>query len=86
MAQSLQILDYDPDKWGSTPGRENDGIFSLHNHIQTVSGAHPASYPMETGDSSGHDGDYSPPSSEEVKNVWSYTSTPPICLHSMVLN
>jgi hypothetical protein len=27
-----------------------------------------------------HDVDYSPPSSTKVKNKWSYTSTPPICL------
>jgi len=26
---------------------------------------------------------HSPPSSTEVKNEWSYTSTPPICLHGM---
>jgi hypothetical protein len=25
----------------------------------------------------GHEGDNQPPSSTEVKNVWSYTSTPP---------
>jgi hypothetical protein len=30
--------------------------------------------------------DYSPPSSAEVKNVWSYTSTPPIRLHGVVLH
>jgi len=29
--------------------------------------------------------EHSPPSNAEVKNVWSYTSTPPICLHVMVL-
>jgi hypothetical protein len=29
--------------------------------------------------------DNSPPSSDKVKNTWSYTSTPPICLHGMVL-
>jgi len=29
---------------------------------------------------------YSPPSSAEIKNVWIYTSTPPIRLHGMVLN
>jgi hypothetical protein len=28
----------------------------------------------------------SSPSSAEVKNAWSYTSTPPIHLHSMVLS
>jgi len=26
------------------------------------------------------------PHSAEVKNAWSYTSTPSICLHGMVLN
>jgi hypothetical protein len=42
---------------------------------------HPASYPMGTSDSfpgvklPGHEADHSPPSSAEVKNAWSYTST-----------
>jgi hypothetical protein len=30
--------------------------------------------------------DHSPPSSAKVKNAWSYTSTPPICLHGVVLS
>jgi hypothetical protein len=30
--------------------------------------------------------DHSPPSSAEVKNVRSYTSTPPISLHGVVLS
>jgi hypothetical protein len=30
--------------------------------------------------------DHSPPSSAEVKNAWSYTSTPPIRLHGTVLS
>jgi hypothetical protein len=34
--------------WGSIPGRANDGIFSLCHHVQTSSGAHPASYPVGT--------------------------------------
>jgi len=29
--------------------------------------------------------DHSPPSSAEVKNVWIYTSLPPIRLHGVVL-
>jgi hypothetical protein len=29
----------------------------------------------------GREVNHSPPSSAEVKNEWSYTSTPPICLH-----
>jgi hypothetical protein len=34
----------------------------------------------------GREADHSPPSSVEVKNEWSYTSTPPVCLHGMVLS
>jgi hypothetical protein len=34
----------------------------------------------------GREADHSPPSSAEVKNAWSYTSTPPICLYGVVLS
>jgi hypothetical protein len=34
----------------------------------------------------GHEADHSPPSSAEVKNAWSYISTPPIHLHGVVLS
>jgi hypothetical protein len=34
----------------------------------------------------GREADHLPPSSAEVKNAWSYTSTPPIRLHGMVLS
>jgi hypothetical protein len=34
----------------------------------------------------GRKADHSPPSSARVKNAWSYTSTPPIRLHGVVLN
>jgi hypothetical protein len=30
-----------------------------------------------------HEAGLSPSSSAEVKNVWKYTSTPSVCLHSM---
>jgi hypothetical protein len=49
----------------------------------TCSGAHPASYPMGTWDSPpgvkrlGRDANHSPPTSDEVKKTWIYTSTPP---------
>jgi hypothetical protein len=33
-----------------------------------------------------HEADRSPPSNAEVKNAWSYTSTPPIHLHGAVLS
>jgi hypothetical protein len=57
--------------------------FSLHHRVQTGSGAHPASYPMGTGVFSP---DHSPPYSAEIKNAWSYTSTPPISFHEVVLS
>jgi len=34
----------------------------------------------------GHEADYSPPCSAEVKNSWSYTFTPPVHLHGVVLS
>jgi hypothetical protein len=34
----------------------------------------------------GLEADHSPPSSAEVKNAWSYTFTPPIRLHGVVLS
>jgi hypothetical protein len=59
------------------------GNFSLHHRVQNGSVAHPASYPMGTkgsfpgGKAAGAWTDHSPPSSAEVKNVWSYTSIHP---------
>jgi hypothetical protein len=51
--------------------------FSSSACVKTVSGAHPASYPMGTGSSfpggkarPGRDADHSPPSSTEVKNEY----------------
>jgi hypothetical protein len=64
----------------------------LHHRVQNGSGAHPASYPMVTRGSflglkrPGREADHSLPSSAEVKNAWSYTSTPPIRRHSLVLS
>jgi hypothetical protein len=43
------------------------GNFSLHHHIQTSSGAHPASYPMGTKGSFPRG---------KAAGAWSYTSTP----------
>jgi hypothetical protein len=68
------------------------GNFSLHHRFQNGSGAHPASYPMATRGSfpgvrrPGCEADHSPPSSAEVKNAWSYTSTLPIRLHGVMLS
>jgi hypothetical protein len=68
------------------------GNFSLHHCVQTGSEAHPASYLMGTRGSfpgvkwAQHEADHSPPLVPRSKNAWSYTSTPPICLHGMVLS
>jgi hypothetical protein len=70
-------------------GAEN---FSLYHRVQNGSGAHPASYPMGTRGSfpgvkwARCKADHSFPSSAEVKNAWSYTSTPSIYLHGVVLS
>jgi hypothetical protein len=34
----------------------------------------------------GHEADHSLPPNTKVKNAWSYTFTPPTCLHGVVLN
>jgi len=34
----------------------------------------------------GYEAEHSCPTKAKAKNVWNYTSTPPICLHGMVLN
>jgi len=53
----------------------------VHYWKETGSGAHPASYPMGTGvfipgiKRPGREDDHSPPSSAEVKNEGSYTSS-----------
>jgi hypothetical protein len=60
--------------------------FSLRYRIQTGPEAYPASYPMGTGRGGGLslgvkwrgiESDNSPLSNAEVKNSWSYNSTPP---------
>jgi hypothetical protein len=59
--------------------------FCLLQNVQTNCGAHPASYSMLTTVLSqgvnqlGREVDHLLPSSADVKNEWSYTSTPLIC-------
>jgi hypothetical protein len=48
---------------------------SLHHRVQTVSGIHSATYLSLGVKRPGCEADYSPPSSAEVKNAWSYTFT-----------
>jgi len=66
-------------------------FFEPNHRAQTSSGAHPTSHPMDSkgsfpgGKSAECDADTSPPPSAEVKNAWSYTSTPIKRLHGVVL-
>jgi hypothetical protein len=63
------------------------GNFSVRRRVQRGAGAHPVSYPVGIRGLSmgvkrpGREADHSPPSRAEVKNAWSYTSTPSIRLH-----
>jgi hypothetical protein len=58
--------------------------------VQTGSGAHTASYPMDTGGSfsrverPGREDDHLPPTSAAAKEIWIYTSTPPAPLWHIV--
>jgi len=62
------------------------GNFSLCHCVQNGSGTHSVTCPMVPEvKRPGREADYSPPSSTEV-NAWSYTSTPPVRLHGVVLN
>jgi hypothetical protein len=73
-------LGYGLDDWG------------FESRVQTDLGSHRPSYTWVPGALSlgakrpGHEGDHSHPSSDEVKNVWSYISDPPMRLHGVVLS
>jgi len=62
-------------------GKNRPALGSTQPPIQWAPGALPLEVkPPE------RKGDHSPPSIAEVKNVWSYTRTPPISLHGVVLS
>jgi hypothetical protein len=70
------------------PGKGKYMIYSLLLNVQTVSGAHPASYSMGTEffleiNQPEPESDDSTPSSAEVKNEWRSICAPLICLHRM---
>jgi hypothetical protein len=76
------------DDRGSNPGRELVGFFfisstpalgSTQPPIHWVPGALTPGVKWL-----GCEADHSSPSSAEVKNVWSYTSTPGLCFHGVV--
>jgi hypothetical protein len=56
-------------------------LVHTHSRIQWVTGTLSVGVKRP-----GREADHSPPSSTEVKNAWSYTSTLPIRLHGVVLS
>jgi hypothetical protein len=56
-------------------------LWSTQPRIQWVTGALSVGVKWP-----GREADHSLPSSAEVKNAWSYTSTPPVHLHGLVLS
>jgi hypothetical protein len=71
---------------------EGAGNFSLRHRVQTGSGAHPAPYPMGTGDSfpgvkrPGREADHLPPSSAKAKEYVDPYLHSPIRLNGVVLS
>jgi hypothetical protein len=63
------------------PARARD--CSLLHNFQAGSWAHPARCSFPGVKQQGREVNHSPPSSAEVKNEWSYTSTLPTCLHGV---
>jgi len=67
-------------------------FISLRHRLYTGSRVHPSSYSMSTRGSYhgvmrlGREADHPHPSSAEIKNACSYTSTPPTLLRGAVLN
>jgi len=75
--------------------QQGKGFFFFYHCIQIGTGDHPPTHPpikwVQGVPSMGikqleHQADHSLPSSVKVKNAWSYTSNPPVCLHGMMFN
>jgi len=87
VALSVQRPGYMLDDRGYIPGRCNDKIFLF------ATASRPAMKPTRPQiqrapaiKQPGWEADHSSPSRTEVKNVWRYASTPPICIHGVVFS
>jgi len=86
-------LGYGPENWGSIPSRGNDGIVYLFAIASRLAlGSTQSLIPWVPSvltpwvKRPGREADHLPPHSAEVKNTYSYTSTPPTRLHGMILS
>jgi hypothetical protein len=68
-------------EWSGVRVPAGAGNLSLHHRVETGSGTHPASYPVGArgsfpgGKAAGPEAGHKPPSSADVSNAWSFTST-----------
>jgi len=81
IAQAVLQLGYGLDNWDTIPGMFRPVLGPTQPPIQCIPGALTPGVKLP-----GHAADHSPPSGAKVKNVWSCTSSPSICLHGVVCN
>jgi hypothetical protein len=77
VAQSVLLLSYGLDDWGSTAGTGWDFFFSsLPRRDPALGSTQPIIQWVPGLKRPGHKAAHPPPHNAEVKNAWSYTSTP----------
>jgi hypothetical protein len=92
IAQSVQWLDYRMDDLEVLFPTAVVGDLSLRHRVHTGSGAHTASYPMDTGASTevkrtGREADHSPPCNADIiKNAQELNLHSPACLYGVMFN
>jgi hypothetical protein len=86
VVQSAWWPGYRLDDWGLIPGRGRDFfLFAIMSRL-ALGLTQPSLHWVLGVKLLELEADHSSASSAEVKNTWSYTFTPPLCLHGMVLN
>jgi hypothetical protein len=86
VAQSVQTLTSEVEDRDSVLSRGNDMIFFFFSPQRPGRLWDPPRALSPGVKLLGREADHSPPSCGKVKNAWSYTSTPPIRIHEVVLS